>query len=297
MARRLKPPIFVLGSGRSGTTMMLHCLGSHPDVVPWHEPRPVWVYADPGRTHDVFEEADASEKVIRYVRKRFLDYQEKHGSRRIAEKTPSNVLRIPYVHRIFPEARFVYLIRNPLAQFASAREAWHRPVGWTRVWRRIAITPRSQLHHYAGAFARDFVAMALRRRRRRSTFGERYPGMQEDLERLPHEVVVGKQWDYCSRRAEADLARLDPALVLRLRYEDLVAEPVPRFRDVFAHFGLDVPTHVERFVESRIDPTRGAKWKDLDPEVLRRCIPVFREEMARHGYPVPEDLLEAPGGT
>lgn len=101
----LKPPIILIGNYRSGTSLVQNLVALHPDIVKWYEPRTMWLYADPGRRHDEFDENDATENVVGYLRQRFLDFQRQHGNRRVMEKTPANILKIPYVNTIFPEAK------------------------------------------------------------------------------------------------------------------------------------------------------------------------------------------------
>ena len=43
---------------------------------------------------------------------------------RLLEKTPKNALRIPFLAAAFPEARFIYLYRDPSVNLASIIEAW-----------------------------------------------------------------------------------------------------------------------------------------------------------------------------
>src|SRR5436190_10826177 len=74
-ATELKPPIFLIGNYRSGTTIAQKLIGLHPDIATWYEPKTIWLYADPARRHDEFGENDATEKVARYIRGRFLEYQ------------------------------------------------------------------------------------------------------------------------------------------------------------------------------------------------------------------------------
>jgi len=119
MSGELKPPIILFGNFRSGTTMLQKLISTHPDVVPLYEPVGLWLYADPGRSHDEFDENDATEKVKRYIRNEFLKYQQQHGNHIIVEKTPHNILRIPYVRAIFPEAHF--LTSSGILFLSSAR--------------------------------------------------------------------------------------------------------------------------------------------------------------------------------
>ena len=43
---------------------------------------------------------------------------------RLLEKTPKNALRIPFLAAAFPEARFIFLHRDPRQNLASIIEAW-----------------------------------------------------------------------------------------------------------------------------------------------------------------------------
>jgi hypothetical protein len=285
----LKPPIFLLGNVRSGTSMMHDLFDMHPEVKSWYEPRTIWTYADPARRHDRFDENDATPRVIRYIRGRFLKYQRQHGDARIMEKTPSNLLRIPYVNAIFPEARYLYLVREPLANISSSELMWTQPIHRHKVWRRLKETPKTQLYYYAARYVVDHARVRLLRKRYLSVWGVRYPGVYRDIKRMRVEEVIARQWVACSRQARADLASLDPGVVLHMRYEDFVAAPVEQFERILRHFDLDMTPEIERALRERIDPNRQQKWKRLDPDAIGAALPILSEEMRRHGYEVPED--------
>ena len=42
------------------------------------------------------------------------------------DKTPRYYMIIPEIAKIFPEAKFIFLFRNPISVFASVMELWHR---------------------------------------------------------------------------------------------------------------------------------------------------------------------------
>ena len=75
---------------------------------------------------------DATPAIARELRERFLaalhDREQRApppGQRiRMLEKTPKNSLRIPFLAAVFPEARFIYLHRDPREVLASMMEAW-----------------------------------------------------------------------------------------------------------------------------------------------------------------------------
>jgi hypothetical protein len=290
VAEQLKPPIILFGNVRSGTSMMHDLFDLHPQIKSWYEPRTIWVYADPARKHDRFDAADATPRVRRYIRKRFLKFQRAHGDRRIMEKTPSNLLRIPYVDAIFPEAKYLYMVREPLANLSSSELRWRTPIHMKHTLERLRETPRTQLHYYLGRFVYDNVSVRILKRKHVSVWGVRYPGVYADLETLTTEQVIARQWVQCCRQAGEDLARIDPERVLRVRYEDFVGDPIGHFQRIAAHFDIDVTPDIERALRETVDPDRQGKWRRLDDHVLRLCLPILRQQMEIEGYDIPEDV-------
>jgi len=180
MTSDLKPPIIFVNNTRSGTTLVQNLLDLHPEIVKWFEPRTLWMYADPGRNHDEFEEDDASEEVITYIRSRFLKYQRENGGQRVAEKTPHNVFKVPYVNKIFPEARFVYVIRNPFSFISSCELKWQKTVTSKGIIRRLKVTPVTQFHHYGGRLVRDYFDKYILKKKYLKLWGPCYklPGFE-----------------------------------------------------------------------------------------------------------------------
>jgi hypothetical protein len=106
-----------------------------------------------------------------------------------------------------------------------------------------------------------------------------------------------------SADASARAARRYPASVYhRVRYEDLVADPVAHLRQICAFLGEDYdPAMAEpwavapvavpgyktwhRLTRSAITTSRAGSWQQrLTPEEVRRCEAVFGRRLARFGY-------------
>lgn len=288
----LRPPIILFGNTRSGTTIVQRLLATHPDVVDWYEPRTLWLYADPGRNHDQFEESDARPKVKRYIRRRFAAYQKRHDDRIVMEKTPANILKIPYVRAIFPEATYLFMVRNPFSFISSVEMKWQRPVSAKGVRRRLRSTPMTQLHHYAGRLIRDQLGTRLLHRKYLSRWGPRYQGMDEDLATLDLLTVIARQWARCSRKAAEDLARFPQGKVLGFPYEDFVEDPIAHLDRITQHCGLRLTGDMERAAKEWVDRDRQHKWQRFEKSDLARILPELSEEMERHGYEIPPEIAE-----
>ena len=226
MSSELRPPIILFGNTRSGTTIVQKVVSSHPDVAQWYEPNELWLYADPGRIHDEFDASDATCRVKQYIRKQFLKFQRRNENRRIMEKTPKNILRIPYVRAILPEATFLFIVRNPFSFISSVEYKYQRTVTGRGIVRRLKHTPVSQLHHWMRLFFAQQFNKRILRKKYLKIWGPRYRGIQDDLKTHDLLTVIARQWSVCSKKAEKDMSLFENKQILRLKYEDFVNDPI-----------------------------------------------------------------------
>jgi len=117
---------FIVGSPRSGTTILGEILDGHERIAQWYEPYFVWDHHFRDRPHDRRSEDEATPRVIRQIRGDFIRYQRKTGASLIVDKSPRNSLKIPFIRKIFPEARFVHILRDGRDVTLSIHKEWLR---------------------------------------------------------------------------------------------------------------------------------------------------------------------------
>ena len=120
--RRVDRPAFIVGLGRSGTTILSHILSFHPEIGSLNEPQALWHAVYPGEdligsyTDSPARYRLGAEEATREARQRahriYAAFLLATGTRRVVDKYPEMLFRVPFVRAIYPDARFVFLVRN-----------------------------------------------------------------------------------------------------------------------------------------------------------------------------------------
>jgi hypothetical protein len=115
-------PIFILGTGRSGTTILGLTMGIHKDVGFLNEPKAMWFFINPkddliGSYTNGFAEyrldCDPISKDVEFkAHKLFSSYLTSVNEKRVVDKYPEMIFRKKYLEAIFPDAKFIFLTRN-----------------------------------------------------------------------------------------------------------------------------------------------------------------------------------------
>lgn len=167
---------FVVGCGRSGTTLLRAMLDAHPDIavpgethfIPWFLDRYRANYPLSGRElAAAIEDISTNERIIRWqldhdrlkehlaeltaptavelVGAAFDLYAETHAARHCIDKTPEYVRSIETLAQAFPTSRFVHMLRDPRDTAASLVEASWGPTEYAsalRFWKKRVLAGR-----------------------------------------------------------------------------------------------------------------------------------------------------------
>lgn len=120
--KTVSKPIYILGMGRTGTTILGKILAVHPEIGFLNEPKALW-YAINNKDDLVgtysnnpgsywLNASDATTQVTQSAHRLYTFYAVLTGSKRILDKYPEMIFRIPYLKSIFPDAQFIIIFRN-----------------------------------------------------------------------------------------------------------------------------------------------------------------------------------------
>jgi hypothetical protein len=132
-------PLFLFSTARSGSTLLQRILGTYPEIATASEPwllvpliyalrrRGVYAEYEHGTMVSALEDFCSElpggrgdlEREIAQLARRLYARQMKPGQRYFLDKTPPYFLVVDEILEWFPDAKFVFLWRNPLAVAAS----------------------------------------------------------------------------------------------------------------------------------------------------------------------------------
>jgi hypothetical protein len=275
---RRKDPVFVVGHGRSGTSILSTLLRSHLQVAFGTESQFfVRYYRQLTRYGDLKREPNRRFLVEDLSRERFFQRSKKYGVRldveravrdadpqtyagvlaaimrqnaecqqmeRWGDKTPEYTAHLPLLRELFPTAQFIHIVRDG---------------------RDVALSGY-QMHFGAkNAFA------------------------------------AARQWSSMLRQVQAFAATMPETAFMELRYEDLLTNTARAFEQIIGFLDIEDP---DGEVKARIGAAAAAdlragnfgKWKtDLSRREQEMFVAIAGSELAHYGYEAAVATRSAPG--
>jgi hypothetical protein len=271
----LDRPIFVVGAPRSGTMLLYTILRTSSNLAHWRptEAHEVWE-ADyhpmlRGWRSNVLEASDVEPKAAQRIKRSFFLLTGK--SKRLIDKTPRNVLRIPFIDAIFPDARYVMLSRDGRDNVNSLINAWRS--------NRYKTYELPEPHEIPGVDPHWWKFVL-------------YPGWEKDR-RGPLETVAANQWIASNEHILSARADMPEERWTEIRYEDLVDKPEQETGRLMEWLDLDYEDSVrERAAATHttpintVTPPEQGKWRRENPEEIEAILPTIRSTMEKLGYAV-----------
>lgn len=270
--------VFLIGSGRSGTKFLRDTLIAAEDVtcVPY-DINYFWRYGNQNLDHDQIKFSDLTEKQVTWLKRNIFKYRDKDARNKSAnvliEKTVGNTFRVEFLYKLFPDAKFIHLIRDGREVTESAIRLWKKPADLSYLKDKLRYYPFTELS-YAYWFVKENI------KRRLSTappiWGTRYKGIVEDVKQLPLHKICAKQWALGVKTALDDFQSVPSEQYIEVRYSDLVTshDCISRICK-FAEIEESLVTLKWR---ESVDPSNKAKWlNSLETNVLCDIEDIFHE--------------------
>lgn len=258
---KIEAPIFIMAAPRSGSTLLFETLAASSQLCTVGG-EAHWLVEGieglrpgaPGVDSNRLTAEHATDAIADDIREEILSRLQDHagqplqepGARRFLEKTPKNALRIPFFNHIFPDARFVFLWRDPRQNISSIMEAWR-----SGQWRTY---PR--LEGFDGPWS-----MLL-------------PPGWRDMNGRPLAEIAAWQWQQTNARILEDLQLLGHERWTAVQYDDLLRDPAGTIGKLCEFLRLPVDSALAQRLSTPLPPSRytltapaADKWRANEAQI------------------------------
>jgi CelD/BcsL family acetyltransferase involved in cellulose biosynthesis len=266
-----QPPIFIIGCGRSGTTLLGDLLSRHPRVIYLYEPYYLWAAVDPITdalqlyTRGPHRCLLDSSFVTAAVQERFRQLLAAPAGMTLVEKSPINSLRMGYLDRLVPGALFVHIVRDGIDVVRSIEKL-------AKVTSRMAF--RQPLNDWWGVGDAKWAAL-VRDGRSAGYYPDEVAQLSTDCQRGAYEWLLSL--------SEIDAWRTNlGSRLIEFRYQDLTERPEEALRTIAESTGLSCPT---AWLQTAAAVVKAARQSDGEPVPLPPAMCAdFNQYQERFGF-------------
>jgi LPS sulfotransferase NodH len=302
-------PIIILSAPRSGSTLLFEVLSKSQSI---------WTIG--GESHALIEtipklniayrqfssnaltEQDIDDELRQQLLLRFSDaLQDNHGNKpdsidttniRFLEKTPKNSLRVDFFNSLFPDALFIYLVREPKENISSIMQAWRS--------NKFVTYP-----NLPGWDKRNWSLLL--------------PEKWQQLNRQPLQSIAAFQWQAANEAIMDSLQKIDSNRWCMVSYDQLIADPAKtvkqlcQFTDTdfdpalaqlcskpLAHSRYTISTpKPNKWLENyhdiaKIWPSTAATLNKINRHLRQRGHPIYDTQWQQHDIAEPVALTPEP---
>lgn len=269
----LDRPIFIVGLGRSGTTVLGLVMSMHKELAYLNEPKAIWSLIDE-RTDTVddyvqskgelnLDATHLNDRIAARAIRIFSNYLRLVGRGRLLDKFPEHIFRVDYLLSIFPDAKIIFISRSGIDAVASIAK-------WTKDHK---IGDAENIEDWWGrndAKWQYICQQVLTLQPYKTALG------QVDLANINQINRAALEWIITMDRG-LDAINKHGEKILHVQYESLIKEPELFIESLFDYCELDNDRQVLEYVKSKIYQQR----EKPPPELLEPIARLFSLTQSR----------------
>jgi len=285
-------PVIIVGAGRSGTNMLRDVLVKLNGMETWpcDEINYIWRHGNKYLATDEFEATNATPTVVSYIRSEFQSMVRKTGllkipfeRRFLIEKTCANSLRVSFVDKVVPEAKYIFIVRDGRDVVVSANKRWTAPLDVAYIFAKARFVPKTDLFYYAFKYFKNRISKILDKKSTLAFWGPRFQGMDKLLENHGADVVSSHQWVRCVERSSAAFSTMSDERYVCIKYEDMVNSPGSTLKLILEF--LDVEFDSTEIADACTSVNTNSVGKSAsESELLNNTIDVMRDTLSKYEY-------------
>jgi len=294
---------FIVGSGRSGTTLLGDILDLHPSICCWYEPYFILDRYFRSAPNDCRVAKEANDNVKRHIKKAFDHYRHRRKCQTVVDKSPRNSLKIPFLLEIFPKAKFIHMVRDGRDVTLSIYKEWQKRQeilqnrnffqALQRIRKFLARQPllehkfaaiMFEMGDFKNLFRRNLVFQRYKRWEGRIGWGPRFEGWQTVIDRVSTLEFSALQWAKCLEAIVTARIKIESDRFLEIRYEDFLKQPKKILKGIFEFLAVPFPSGFMDLMPP-LKVSNYDKWRHaFSAQQKERMGPILQPLLLQFGY-------------
>lgn len=280
-------PVLIIGAARSGTKILRSIVAASGAYGPVeYDVNYIWRYGNESHSHDELLPEMLTPQIQRFITRQLEKCAGVSRGEAFVEKTVSNVLRVPYVLNVLPEAKFVFLVRDGRDVVESAHRCWQMRPSAGYLLKKLRTFPWISCAGYGRKFVGGVAGRMLGLSNSVKTWGPRYAGIDDDVRQLDLWKVCAYQLRKSIESYEAARHLIPQEQLLEIKYEDLVQHPREIALRLAEFLELKNSVRVTRYMVEQIKPGRIGTHQQITQEQADIMDEIIAPVLMRWGYGV-----------
>jgi len=256
------------------------------ETWPCDEINYIWRHGNMRYPSDVFPPELATPQIKKFIRNEFKKISQKCIATHIVEKTCANSLRVDFLDRILPEAKYIFIIRDGIDVVASAMKRWQATLDIPYMIRKVRYVPLIDLPYYAMRYLGNRFHLLFSSEKRLAFWGPVLDNMDFILAKHSLEEICAIQWKQCVDFATESFERIAEEKVYNIRYENFVKNPKDQMEKICQFLNIEIPVNLEMTILKDIsDKSVGKGYEELNKKgMTEKITPIIQETLLKHGY-------------
>ena len=272
-------PIIIIGAARSGTHLIATTIKKNIDCIYLNEINDLWKKRFPFLEIDEIDENIITPNKVKLIRQDFRRLIKGKDSSFLLEKTAANCLRLELVNKVFPNTKFIHILRDGRDVAVSTRRKYKGDIR--------KISSNRNLENQEGRRFRNFfheiyhkinngltllmlisnslrylrMSLVLLGLKKRDFWGPRFKGFRKLYRNDTLIEVASEQWKYSVNLILDFIAKNPNKDILTLKYEDLITSPNTVIKETM-EFILDKNFREQELIHD-IKTSGFETWKDV----------------------------------
>jgi hypothetical protein len=292
---------FIIGSPRSGTTILENILNGHPDIAEWYEPYYLWGNYFSNIENDIWPHEQLTSIAKKRIRREFETFSRRSNKLIVLDKSPAHVFNIEIIQSIFPDAKWIHILRDGRDVTLSIHKEWVRrkEIVVNKDFGRLFRVAREMLHrqpfwkYRLMAILYEFkTSLSIRpsdylnksKWQGQIGWGPRFANWYQFLQTHSELEFNAMQWVRSVEFAHQGWSMLDDHHKIELRYEDLLNHTEETLTNILAT--LDVKAEPDFFKQMpALKHGNFNKWKqEFSVDQINAIKPILAPLIEKFGY-------------